>query len=195
MTEPLEAPPSGNKSTYVYVAILSSVSAIVAALIGILPFLLGYFDVAPDDIDNDGSGNSKEEEVRKPGPKNDWDGRAGVLVVQSVEVLKKNKQGGNWDSITSDKPDLYVTFHNLSSGQTAQTPTSRNTFLAMFQKGDMIRVQQGDTVQIGVYDYDRTNFPDKVGETKFRLTKALWERKGHDLSFGRVQSLKLRVRK
>ncbi len=185
MIEPLEAPPSGEKkSSYVFVAVLTSASAILAAVIGILPFLLGYFNSAPQQEPKDG----------KVGSAKDWDGRKGVLVVDSVEVLKTNPKGQSWDSIASEKPDLFIKFQNLSSGQKAQTPLRRNTFETVY-KLDMVRVQEGDAVRIQVFDNDRLNRDELIGETKIRLTKELWKKESSDWSFGRVKTLKVRVRK
>ncbi len=113
------------------------------------------------------------------------------VVVKTVKVHQyKNAKSDPWDADNSD-PDLYVVVrHKVKNGKEYKTEVKENTLAHRFDS-KAIRVKEGDTIEVKVYDKD-LNFDDLVGEDdKLKITAKMIRDGKVDLKFGQVLSLVL----
>jgi len=111
----------------------------------------------------------------------------------SIKVQETKANGSSWDP-AGGKPDLRIVMSNERSGKTFLSDVAKDTFSVEFHlKGPVLDVADGDILDILVIDEDLTDH-DIVGLSRKAITTGLLAKKQLDLSFGRVEQLRLEFR-
>jgi len=111
----------------------------------------------------------------------------------SVKVAETKANGSAWDP-SGGKPDLRVVISNERSGKTYLTPVAKDTTFVKFDlKDPVVGVADGDILDILVYDEDLIDH-DIVGISRKAITTGILEKKVLDMTFSRVEQLRLEFR-
>ena len=108
------------------------------------------------------------------------------LILQSVNVFGTKSNGSAWDD--SGPPDLKVRVE--TSGDSFTTTTKHDTESASFGV-QTIRVAEGDSLRVTVYDSDVV-FDDEIGSYSKQITTDTLRQGTVTWSFGRVYELVLK---
>lgn len=124
-------------------------------------------------------------EVREPTrgpPKHSVD-----IIVKSVRLAARKRNGKRWD-IGDGAPDPKVRI-KVSGGESGTTQASRDTYSATFNE-KVVRVSEGDTIEITVYDQDEIA-DDTAGTYTKQLTADTFKERSVTWSFDQVEALSL----
>jgi hypothetical protein len=115
------------------------------------------------------------------------------LFLVSLTVKETKADGSSWDPF-GGKPDLRVIISNERSGKTFVSDVAKDTFSVTFAlKNRVLDVAEGDILGILVLDEDMVDH-DIVGISTKALTAGILAKKELDLTFGRVEHLRLEFR-
>jgi hypothetical protein len=114
--------------------------------------------------------------------------------LRKVQVAETKKDGSAWD-VNNGKPDLVITFTNLSDTSVKQVVTEekQDTYEASYDAG-MVIIKAGQKLRIDVEDKDAAQ-NDTIGSTEFVLTEEMIKKGSHSIGFGQVKSLTMDFRK
>lgn len=127
--------------------------------------------------------NKARESVSPATPRHGAD-----VIVKSVTVAETDASGSVWDD--SGPPDLKVYVEQTGFfGNSATTGTKRDCTFATFEE-KTIRVSEGDTIRVIVYDAD-VFADDEIGRYEKLITADTLAQRTVDWTFGRVLSLRL----
>jgi hypothetical protein len=144
------------------------------------------------------SGASAQEPAEPPPARQDSGPRAESeatheLFLVSLHVKKTKADGSSWD-LAGGKPDLRIILTNERSGKTFISHVAKDTYAVEFAlKERVLDVAEGDILGILVLDEDVIDH-DIVGVSTQALTPGILAKKELDLSFGRVEQLRLEFR-
>jgi hypothetical protein len=115
------------------------------------------------------------------------------LFLVSLNVKKTKADGSSWD-VAGGKPDLKILLTNERSGKTFISHVAKDTDSIEFDlKERVLDVAEGDLLGILVLDEDLIDH-DIVGVSTTALTPGILAKQELDLSFGRVEQLRLDFR-
>ena len=115
------------------------------------------------------------------------------LFLVALKVKETKADGSSWD-VAGGKPDLRIILTNERSGKTFLSHVAKDTYSVAFDlKERVLDVAEGDILGILVLDEDVIDH-DVVGVSKKALTAGILAKKELDLSFGRVEQLRLEFR-
>jgi len=111
----------------------------------------------------------------------------------SIKVHETKANGSSWDP-AKGLPDLRVIMINERSGKVFLSPVVKDAYSFVFElKAPALDVADGDILEILVLDEDLVDH-DIIGVSRKAITTGLLAQKEVDLSFGRVEQLRLELR-